>query len=77
MKKVEIFGTGCPNCQKTADKIKKVIEEMDLDAEIVKVEDMNEITERGVMLTPAVAVDGDMKVTGKVPAEEDIKDWFE
>ena len=77
MKKIEIFGTGCPNCEKTEDNIKRVIEEMDLDAEIVKVEDMNKITERGVMLTPAVAVDGDMKITGKVPAEEDIKGWFE
>jgi len=77
MKKIEIFGTGCPNCQKTEKNIKNVIEKLDLDAEIVKVQDMNEMTERGVVLTPSVAVDETMKVSGKVPSEEEIKSWFE
>lgn len=76
MMKIEIFGTGCPNCKKTEAHIKNVIEELSLDAKIVKVEDMNEITERGVMLTPAVAVDGEMKVSGKVPSEKEIISWF-
>lgn len=77
MKKIELFGTGCPNCQKTEENINSVIEELDLDAELVKVQDMDKITERGVALTPAVAVDEDMKVSGKVPSEEEIKSWFE
>jgi len=77
MKKIEIFGTGCPNCQKTEKNIRNVIEELGLDAKIVKVQDMNKITERGVAITPAVAVDEDMKVSGKVPSEEEIKSWFE
>ena len=76
MKKFEVFGSGCPNCQKAANNIKEVIKELDLDAEVIKVEDMNEMAERGVMLTPAVALDGDMKVTGKVPTKEEIKGWL-
>lgn len=77
MKKIELFGTGCPNCKKAEKNINSVIEELDLDAKLVKVQDMNEITERGVALTPAVAVDEKMKVSGKVPSEEEIKSWFE
>ncbi|MFO7815402.1 MAG: thioredoxin family protein [Halanaerobiales bacterium] len=77
MKKIEIFGTGCPNCQKTEKNVKNVIGDMNLDAEVTKVDDMDEITERGVMLTPAVAVDGNIKITGEVPSEKDIKGWFE
>lgn len=76
MKKFEVFGTGCPNCKKTESNIKEVIDEMDLDAEVVKVEDMDKITERGVMLTPGVALNGEMKVTGKVPSKEEIKKWL-
>lgn len=75
MMKFEVFGTGCPNCKKAESNIKEVIDELDLNAEVVKVEDMNEITKRGVMLTPAVALDGEMKVTGKVPTKDEIKGW--
>jgi len=77
MKKIEIFGTGCPKCKKTEKNIRNVIEELDLDVEIIKVQDMNKITGRGVALTPAVALDEEMKVSGKVPSEEEIKTWFE
>lgn len=77
MKKIELFGTGCPNCQKAEENINSVIEELDLDAKLIKVQDMDKITERGVALTPAVAVDGDIKVSGKVPSEDEIKSWFE
>ncbi len=77
MKKIELFGTGCPNCQKTEENNNSVIEELDLDAKLVKVQDMDKITERGVALTPAVAVDEKMKVSGKVPSKKEIKSWFE
>jgi small redox-active disulfide protein 2 len=77
MIKIEIFGTGCTSCRKTEAHIKNIVAELDLDAEIVKVEDMDEITERGIMLTPAVAVDGAIKVSGTVPPETEIIKWFE
>ncbi len=77
MKKIEVLGTGCPKCQKTAKVIKKEIAETGLEAEVVKVEDLDEIVNRGVMITPAVMVDGELKCKGKVPGSEEIKSWFE
>ena len=71
--KVQVLGTGCPKCKKTAEAAQAAIDELGLDAEIEKVTDLNEIMKFGVMLTPALAVDGDVKVVGKVPTVEDIK----
>ncbi len=76
MRKFEVFGSGCPNCKKAESNIREVIDELDLEAEVIKVQDMNDMAERGVMLTPAVALDGEMKVTGKVPTKEEIKGWI-
>ena len=77
MKKIEILGTGCPKCQKTTELIEKEIREAGVEAEIEKVEDLDEIVERGVMMTPAVVIDGETKVEGKVPSADEIKSWFE
>ncbi|MFW5786805.1 MAG: thioredoxin family protein [Halanaerobiales bacterium] len=77
MKEIEILGTGCPKCKKSAEVVQKVIDEMGVEAEVKKVEDLNEITSRGVMTTPAVSVEGDVKISGKVPSEEDVRSWFE
>jgi len=77
MKKVEILGTGCPKCQKTTELIKEEIKEADVEAEIEKVDDLDEIVERGVMMTPAVVIDGETKVEGNVPSADEVKSWFE
>ncbi len=77
MIKIEIFGSSCSSCKITEAHIKNIIEELSLDAKIVKVEDKDEITKRGVKNTPAVAVDGEMKVSGTVPSETEIITWFE
>lgn len=74
--KIEILGTGCPKCKKTKEIVDKVIEDIGIDAEVEKVEDMDKIMSYGVMLTPAVVVDGDVKVAGKVPGEKDVKKWI-
>jgi len=76
MKTIEVLGTGCPKCQKTAQRIEEAIQETGGDANIEKVEDPNEIAEKGVMMTPAVAVDGEIKVSGEVPSVDDIKEWL-
>lgn len=76
MKKIEILGTGCPKCKKTKKMVEKGVQEAGIEAEIIKVEDVNDITEKGVMMTPAVMVDGETKVEGKVPSVEEIKSWF-
>lgn len=77
MKKIEILGTGCPKCQKTTKLIEKEIKAVGIEAEIVKVVDLDEIVERGVMMTPAVVIDGKTKVEGKIPSSSEIKSWFE
>jgi small redox-active disulfide protein 2 len=73
MKRVQILGTGCPKCKKLAENAQAAVQEAGLDCEIVKVTDINEIMKFGVMLTPALAIDGQVKVVGKVPGPDEIK----
>ncbi len=72
-KKLQILGTGCPKCQKLAANAKAAAEAAGIDYEIEKVTDINEIMKFGVMMTPALAVDGEVKVVGKVPEPEAIQ----
>jgi small redox-active disulfide protein 2 len=72
-KKLQILGTGCPKCRQLAANARAAAEEMGIDYEIEKVTDLNDIMAFGVMITPALAVDGEVKVVGKVPAPEDNK----
>jgi small redox-active disulfide protein 2 len=74
--KVQVLGTGCPKCAKVAGIAAKAIEELGADAEVVKVTDINDIMDFGVMMTPALAIDGEVKVSGKVPSLEDVKKWI-
>ncbi len=77
MMKIEVLGSGCAKCKKTTELIKKEIEKAGVEAEVVKVEDIDEIVSRGVMMTPAVIVDGETKSSGKISSAKDIKSWFE
>ena len=71
--KIEILGTGCAKCKKTEKIVKKVTSDLGLNVEIVKIEDLQEIIDRGVMMTPAVTVDGDVKIAGHVPSTDELK----
>lgn len=71
--KIEILGTGCPKCKTTEKIVRKAVEELGIKAEIVKVEDLQKIIDRGVMMTPAVFVDGEAKIVGHVPSADEIK----
>jgi small redox-active disulfide protein 2 len=73
MKKLQILGTGCAKCNKLAELTDAAANELNLEYELIKVTDINEISAFGVMLTPALAVDGEVKVSGKVPNKEKIK----
>ncbi|HUU42973.1 MAG TPA: thioredoxin family protein [Planctomycetota bacterium] len=73
MKKLQILGTGCPKCRQLAANAEAAAKELGIDYEIVKVTDINEIMTFGVMMTPALAVDGEVKVVGKVPDVEELK----
>jgi small redox-active disulfide protein 2 len=74
--KIEILGTGCSKCNKTKEIVEKVLKNTGIEAEVVKVEDIETILKYGVMITPAVVVDGDVKVAGKVPDEKEVRKWI-
>jgi small redox-active disulfide protein 2 len=70
--KIEILGTGCAKCEKLAAKAEAAARNLGLEYELVKVKELSEITRRGVVFTPALAVDGEVKVAGKVPDDAEI-----
>ncbi len=74
--KIQLLGAGCPKCRKLAELAEAAVGELDIDAEVVKVTDINEITEFGVMLTPALAIDGEVKSSGRMPTLDEIKGWL-
>jgi len=71
--KIAILGTGCAKCRKTEEVVKKAVEEMEVEAAIFKVEDIKEIMNYRVMMTPAVAIDGKVVIAGKVPTVDEVK----
>ena len=71
--KIEVLGTGCAKCKRLEENVRKAVKEAGLTAEIVKVADINEIVNRGVMMTPALIIDGDTKAVGRVPGVEELK----
>jgi len=75
-KKIEILGTGCAKCQKLEANAKKAVELSGVDAAISKVTDINQIANYGVMITPALVLDGQVKVAGKIPTPEAIAEWL-
>ncbi len=73
MKKLQVLGTGCPKCKKLAENAQAAINTAGIECVIEKVTDINEIMKFGVMMTPALAIDGQVKVVGKVPSPDEIK----
>ncbi|HOX24596.1 MAG TPA: thioredoxin family protein [Candidatus Krumholzibacteria bacterium] len=73
MKIVKILGTGCPKCTKLAELTKQAAGELALDYQLEKITDLNAIMSHGVMMTPALVVDGEVKSVGKVPSLDEIK----
>jgi small redox-active disulfide protein 2 len=74
--KIEILGTGCSKCKKTKEVIEKILRENGIEAEVVKVDDFEKILNYGVMVTPAVVIDGEVKLAGKIPDEKEILKWI-
>jgi small redox-active disulfide protein 2 len=74
--KIEILGTGCPKCTRLFENTKQAVSEANLEAEVLKVQNINEITNFGVMITPALAIDGEVKSTGKLLSPDEIKQLF-
>ncbi len=74
--KVEILGVGCSKCNKLYDMVTELVKKNGIDANVVKVEDLKVFAQYGVLMTPALVVDGKVKVAGKVPKEAEITKWL-
>jgi small redox-active disulfide protein 2 len=74
--KIEILGMGCPKCKKLYENAQSAVKELNVQAEIVKVEDIQKIMDYGLMSTPAIAIDGEVKAAGRIPASDEIKKWI-
>jgi small redox-active disulfide protein 2 len=74
--KIEILGMGCPKCKKLEENAKKAADELKIKADFSKVTDINKIVEYGVMSTPAIVIDGEVKAYGKIATTEEIKKWL-
>jgi len=74
--KIEVLGTGCARCNTTEEIVKQAVLDSGIEAEVVKVKDLREIAKYGVMVTPAVVVDGELKSVGKIPDLEEVLEWI-
>jgi small redox-active disulfide protein 2 len=71
--KIEVVGSGCAKCKATEKNVRKAVEELGIQAEIIKVQDIADITKKGVMITPAIIVDGKIEIEGHKPTVDEIK----
>ena len=74
--KIQILGTGCAKCEKLAELAKQAAEAAGIEYTLEKVKDINDILAFGVMSTPALAVDGTVKVMGRIPSADEIKKFL-
>jgi len=73
---IKVLGPGCAKCEKTEKIVKQAIEELGVEAHVEKVTDTMDIASYGVLGTPAVIIDGKVKIVGKVPKKEDVLGWI-
>ena len=74
--KIEILGVGCAKCHKLEELVREIAKNEGINADISKVEDFKKIMNYGVMTTPALVIDGEVKVAGKIPSTDQIKSWI-
>lgn len=74
--KIEILGTGCPKCKQLYENAQNAVKEENIESEIIKVEKINNIMTYGIMITPAIVINGKVKAAGKVSSVEEIKNWI-
>jgi len=74
--KIKILGTGCAKCKKLVQIAQETVNELGISAEVVKVENIDDIMNYDVMMTPALVIDGDVKSAGRIPSKDEIKKWI-
>ena len=76
MVKIEVLGSGCANCQKLEANARDAVAMAGVEADVLKVTDYAEIASRGVMNTPGLIIDGEVKSAGRIPSAGDIAEWL-
>ena len=76
MTKIEVLGTGCAKCARLYANVEQAVKDLGITAEVVKVEDLDAIVNSGVMMTPALFINGEIVVEGRVPAVDEIKEML-
>ena len=76
MKTITVYGPGCMRCQKAEEIVKQAVEAAGIQATVVKVSDVQKMVAAGIMSTPAVAVDGVIKLSGRIPTAEEVRGWL-
>ena len=74
--KIEVLGTGCTTCNTAEAVVKKAVAKSGVDAQVIKISDRIEIAKAGVLMTPAVIVDGQVMIVGKIPEIDDVLIWI-
>lgn len=74
--KVQVYGTGCAKCNMLEKAVKQAVKDTGVNAEVVKVSDIDAIVDAGILTTPGLAVDGELKSQGRVPSQDEIKKWI-
>jgi small redox-active disulfide protein 2 len=74
--KIEVLGTGCAKCRRLEKNVREAVENLGTNIEVVKIEDLHEITDRGVMMTPGLIIDGEIVALGRVPGVDEIKEML-
>lgn len=75
--KIEVFGPGCPKCQQVEKSVRDAVTELNIQADIEKVKDVIKMAEAGVMIPPAIRINGKIKCSGRVPKADEVKKWIE
>ena len=73
---IKILGTGCTKCKSLERKVRELVEQHNLDVEVKYVDDLNEMVEAGIMMTPGLIIDGEVKSFGIVPKEKQLLEWL-
>ena len=77
MMEIKILGTGCAKCEKLEELVREAVGELGVDAEIIKITDLNEILEYDIMMTPGLVVDGEIVCSGRLPKKDEILSWLQ
>jgi len=75
--KIEVLGSGCTNCRKLEQDVKSALADSGIEAEVIKVTDLNKISSYGVLMTPGLVINGKVYSSGKLPVMAKLKKWIE